>query len=568
MSRAFSVTALAAAACAGAALLASCTASGEAGKAAPAGLAGAPAIPEPAAPGSTPAMRLMSQSQYVHTIADIFGPDIALNARFAPVKRAEGLLGVGAGAAVVTPGAMERLESAARSVAQQVTDAKHRTYLVGCKPADETARDDACARQFLGKTGRLLYRRPLTQDELDLRVRLAGEAAGNGAGFYKGLYFGLSSLLTSPNFLLITEGVEADPRTAGRWRLDGPSKAARLSFLLWDAGPDDELLRAAERGELHDAEGLRRQTERMMAAPQFAQGVRAFFDDFMVLEAFDNVAKDPIIYPAYTSGVAKEAREQMLRTVVDHLVARKGDYRELFTTRRTMMSPALAPLYRATITPAADGWAAYEFPAGDPRVGLLTQAGFLSQYAHPGRSSATRRGRGIREALLCQKVPDPPPNVDFSIVEDPNAKLHTARERLDAHNTDPVCAGCHKITDPIGLALETFDGAGQFRQTEHGAPIDTSGELDGVAYADAAGLGKALSESPALRACIVSRVYAYGMGRPVTRDERPLLKYFQARLDGAGYRFDEILRVIVYSDAFFAAKLPSEAPARQTAQLN
>ena len=572
--RLLSVTASIGAACAGAAMLLSCASGGESARPAASGpaagqaVAKADALAEPAVSGSTPSLRLMSQSEYLHTVTDIFGPDIAVNVRFAPVKRTEGLLSVGAGAAVVTPGAMDRLESAARSVAQQVTDPKHRGVLIGCKPASETAADEACARQFLGKVGRLLYRRPLTKDELDLKVKVAGQAADNGGGFYKGLYYGLSGLLTSPNFLLIAEDIEPDPRHPGGWRLDGYSKAARLSFLLWDSAPDSELLRAAERGELHDAKGLRRQTERMLAAPQYEQAVRAFFEDFLVLEAFDNVAKDPIIYPAYSSGMAKEAREQVLRTVVDHLVTRKGDYRDLFTTRRTMMSPGLAPLYRAPVAPGADGWAPYEFPAGDPRMGLLTQVGFLSQYAHPGRSSSTRRGRGIREVLLCQKVPDPPPNVDFSIIEDPKAKYRTARERLEAHNADPVCAGCHKIMDPIGLALEQFDGAGQFRRTEHGATIDPSGSLDGVAYSDAAGLAQALHDSPSVRACIVNRLYAYGVGRAATKEERPLLRYFQASLDKTGYRFDDLLRVVIYSDAFFAAKPPTDNPVRKTAQLN
>jgi hypothetical protein len=254
--------------------------------------------------------------------------------------------------------------------------------------------------------------------------------------------------------------------------------------------------------------------------------------------------------------------------VVDHLVTRKGDYRDLFTTHRTMMSPDLASLYRVPLVAGPDGWAAYEFRANDPRTGLLTQIGFLSQYAHPGRSSSTKRGRAIREVLLCQKVPDPPPNVDFSIVEDPQAKYNTARERLTAHSADPTCAGCHKLTDPIGLALEKFDGAGQFRQTEHGAPIDASGSLDGVAYSDAAGLAKAVHDTPALRACIVNRVYAYGVGRAVTKEERPLIKYFQSKLDRSGYRFDDILRTVIYSDAFFAIKPPPENADRQTAQLN
>lgn len=552
-----------AAACAGAALLYACAA---ATPPAPSAAARVPA--EPPVAGAAPTLRLISQSQYFHTLTDIFGPDITANIRFAPVQRSQGLLAVGAATAVVTPGAFDRLDAAARSVAQQVTDPRHRPFLSPCQPAVETARDDACARQFLSKVGRLLYRRPLSERELALKVETAGQAADGGGGFYFGLSNALTGMLVAPNFLLVRETVEPDPGRPGGWRLDGYSKAARLSFLLWDTAPDDALLRAAARGDLHDPKGFRRQVERMLAAPQFEQGVRAFFEDFLVLEAFDNVSKDPIIYPAYTTSVGKEAREQVLRLAVDHLVTRKGDYRDLFTTRRTLMSAGLASIYRAPVDVGPSEWTAYEFPPEDPRAGLLTQVGFLSQYAHPGRSSPTRRGRGIREVLMCQKVPDPPPNVDFSIVEDPNARFHTARQRLTAHNVDPTCRGCHMITDPIGLGLEKFDGAGQHRETEKGAPIDPGGSLDGVEYADAAALGQAMRDSPAVRSCIVDRLYAYAVGRPVARDESALIKHFQAELDRNGYRMDEILRTIVYSQAFFAVKPADQAKPIASAMLN
>ena len=550
------------AACAGAALLYACAA------ATPPVKTAAQASAEPPAAGAAPTLRLMSQSQYFHTLTDIFGPDITANIRFAPVQRSQGLLAVGAASAVVTPGAFDRLDAAARSVAQQVTDPRHRAFLTPCTPAAETGRDDACARQFLSKVGRLLYRRPLSEQELALKVEIAGQAADNGGGFYFGLSNALTGMLVAPNFLLVRETIEPDPARPGGWRLDGYSKAARLSFLLWDTAPDDALLRAAARGDLQDPRRYRQQVERMLAAPQFEQGVRAFFEDFLVLEAFDNVSKDPIIYPAYTTSVGKEAREQVLRMAVDHLVTQKGDYRDLFTTRRTMMSAGLASIYRAPVDLGPGAWAAYEFPPGDPRAGLLTQVGFLSQYAHPGRSSPTRRGRGIREVLMCQKVPDPPPNVDFSIVEDPKAKFHTARERLTAHNVDPTCRGCHMITDPIGLGLEKFDGAGQYREAEKGAPIDPAGNLDGTDYADAAALGQALHDSPAVRSCIVNRLYAYAVGRAVARDETALLKHFQGDLDRSGYRFDDILRTIVYSQAFFAVKPANEPKSIVSATLN
>ncbi|MFT4025561.1 MAG: DUF1588 domain-containing protein [Novosphingobium sp.] len=533
---------------------------------APAG-AGSSAV---AAPGDAaallpePGLRLISQSQYVNTVHRIFGEDIAVRIRFAPVKRVDGLLAVGASTAVLTPGALDPLDATARSIAAQVTDEAHRRFLVPCTPADARAADEACARAFIARTGRLLFRRPLTSAELARYTGMATRAAGAG-GFYPGLANALSGMLVSPQFLYIREIAEPGA-AADAWRLDAYSKASRLSFLLWNSGPDDELLTAAERGEFNTAEGLRRQFDRMVASPRYQDGVREFFTDFLVFEAFDTLAKDPTIYPAFSLKAVAESREQALRTVVDHLVARKGDYRELFTTRNTFMSSELGVIYQVPVNTGALGWVPYRFPAGDPRGGLLTQTGFLAQYAHAGRSSPTRRGRAIREVLLCQHVPDPPPNVDFSNFEDPKSGLHTARERLTAHNENPVCAGCHKVTDPIGLSLENFDGAGQFRTMEGTARIDVSGSLDGVAFSDPAGLGKALAGNESLKSCIVNRLYAYSVGRKLLAPEEARLEQYQAALDKRGYRFDDMLRMIVLDPSFFAIR-PVRPDLLQTAAL-
>jgi hypothetical protein len=275
-----------------------------------------------------------------------------------------------------------------------------------------------------------------------------------------------------------------------------------------------------------------------------------------VLEAFDTLAKDPTIYPAMTLKAIAEAREQILRTVVDHLVDRDLDYRDLFTTRRTFLTSDLAVLYRLPVHLGSQGWVPYRFSEGDPRAGLLTQIGFLAQYAHPGRSSATRRGRAIREVLLCQKVPNPPPNVDFSNFLDPKSGLTTARERLRAHSENPVCAGCHRLTDPIGLGLERFDGAGQFRLADHGAEIDPSGEFDGDAFANAAQLGQSLRDNPALKSCIVNRLYAYAVGRAVEPEDEAVTAGYEAALDKAGYRFDAMLRLMIMDPRFFTVRQP------------
>jgi hypothetical protein len=175
---------------------------------------------------------------------------------------------------------------------------------------------------------------------------------------------------------------------------------------------------------------------------------------------------------------------------------------------------------------------------------------FLAAHSHAVRSSPTLRGKALRELFLCQEVPDPPPNVDFSALEEAEGAA-TARERLAVHNENPSCAGCHLITDPMGLALEHFDGAGRWRETENGAELDVSGELDGVTYDDVEGLAEALRDHPKLSACLVDRVYAWGTGGPVSpRHDRPVLERLEARFVAAEYRLPALLRAVASSAAF------------------
>jgi hypothetical protein len=214
--------------------------------------------------------------------------------------------------------------------------------------------------------------------------------------------------------------------------------------------------------------------------------------------------------------------------------------------------------------PAVDGWVPYEFPEDSSRGGLLTQISFLASHAHPARSSPTLRGKALRELVLCQKVPPPPPNVDFSLLEDPDASLKTARERLHVHASNPSCAGCHLITDPMGLALENFDGAGRFRDNENGAELDTSGDLDGFEFTNVDGLNKALHDHPMLPSCIVNRMYSYGVGGMVSMStDRQILAYLKEQFIEDGYKVPELLREIALSTAFSQVREP-KAPKPNT----
>jgi hypothetical protein len=514
-------------------------------------------VTEPQKDGSMPRVRLMSQEQYFNTVAYVFGPDILPSAHFAPFARTDGLLEIGASTVGMTAGQMQQFQRTASSVASAVVSPERRNFLVPCAPKHTDAADTACASRFLSSVGRLLWRRPLSKDELTAVVASADQTADHLKDFYGGLSVALEGMLISPNMVYVIDRTEADPKHPGQQRLDSYSLASRLSFFLWDSGPDDELLKQAEHGELQTPQGRAKAVDRLLKSSRVEAGVRAFFDDLFGFDDFSVLAKDPMIYPKFIGDAVQDAREQTLRTIVDHVLVRKGDYRDLFTTRHTFLSPALAVLYGV---PVSAGWTPYDVPPDSPRVGLLTQVSFLALHAHPGRSSPTLRGKALRELLLCQRVPHPPPNVDFSKVENPDPSLHTMRERLTAHRSNPVCAGCHRIVDPIGLGLENFDGVGEFRTTEGGETIDSSGTLDGHNFKDAVGLGQALHDDPALTSCLVSRLYSYGVGGapPAGDQTQALLKYFDARFSDEGYRVPDLMRTIALSDAFSDV---TEAPA-------
>jgi hypothetical protein len=528
----------------------------------------------PADAGTPPRVRLLTSQQYVNVVADIFGSDIKPGTPIPPMRRTDGLLETGAAEVGVTTGQVMQLQRTAAAVAAQVVDngnldtqvPAHRDYLVPCKPKSVTAPDDACAAKFIRSTGRLLFRRPLSNDKVKELTGRAHHAAEDLKDFYAGLSSVLEGMLVDPMVLMIVDRTEPDPQHPGKQRLDAFSLASRLSFLLWNSAPDDAVLKAAESGEINTPAGRARVVDMMLADPRLENGVRAFFDDMFAFDDFETLSKDGTVYPKVSGTTLSDAREQTLRTVYDHLIVRNRDYRDLFTTRDTFISPALASVYQ---TPAVPGWVPYEFPPNSPRIGVLSEISFLAVHSHPARSSPTLRGKALREILLCQKVPSPPPNVDFSIVEDPKAVFHTARERLTAHRSNPVCAGCHKITDPIGLALEDFDGGGQFRTTERGAPIDTSGSLDGKDFKDAVGLAQAVHDHPALPTCLVKRLYSYGIGGPLTQADNPELTYLDKRFADAGYRVPDLLRAIALSTAFsqVSATPPAPPPPAKTASV-
>ncbi|GAB1258407.1 hypothetical protein NBRC116494_29090 [Aurantivibrio plasticivorans] len=517
----------------------------------------------------TVAARRLNESEYRHSITDIFGEQIKVQARFEPEKREEGLLALGNTVLSLTSSGFEQYFNLAQDISTQVLSRDDKAGLLACMPESSTTMARDCAEQFIRDYGEQLFRRPLSDAEVEARLETLMAGARQTENFYAGLELALSSLLVAPEFLFRIETAEPDPDRVGEYRLDAYSKASRLSYMFWNTTPDKELLSAAASGAIHTNEGVSEQINRLASSPRFRQGSRAFFADMLQLEGFANMVKDSNIYPKFNPTVADSAREQMLKTSVGLLVDKDRDYRELFSSNETYINRALASIYKVPY-PSKEEWVPYTFPDELERAGILTQVGFLSLFSHAGTSSPTRRGIKIFEIFMCEPTPDPPADVDFSKVQ--ALGTGTVRDRLLDHMENTGCTSCHKRSDPPGLALEHFDGLGQLRKYENGVLIDVSADLYGKTMVGAEGLADFLHDDERIPACLVRNVYAYGTGKvPDFWDEEYLEEQTSVFAD-QGYKFRSLMKQIASTPEFFATEIPEDVAARlmhepATAQL-
>lgn len=504
------------------------------------------------------AYRRLTETQYRNTIADVFGDSIKVEGRFEPELREDGLQAVGNSHLSITTSGMEQYYSMARSISSQIVNAEDAAARLGCEVDAPKAKARNCASKFLTDTGHRLFRRPVTKAELAIAMEI-WDAAADQDGVKKAFELSLSSLLLSPEFLFRSE--IAEKTDDGEFRMDGYSKAERLAFYLWDSAPDEELLALAGTGDIHKQAKIDAQVARMMEDERFEDGVRAFFADYLHFESFDTLTKDPLTYPKFSQAVADSAREETLRFMHQLLIEDEGDFRDIFTSRKTVINRPLAAVYNVPYASKAD-WATFEFPDDSGRSGVLTQVTFTSLFSHPGSSSPTLRGKYLAEIFQCTKIPDPPADVDFSKVQ--ALENGTVRERLDAHRTDPTCASCHVLMDPAGLALEQFDGIGQFRKMENGEPIDVSADIFGSHYEGAQGIGDYLHDNPQTSACFVQKAYNYGTGRPFDYRDASVLSAYEEEFAGKGYQMKPLLRTILSDPKFFEVVVPDGLQARST----
>jgi hypothetical protein len=374
----------------------------------------------------------------------------------------------------------------------------------------ETA-DDACIGafidDFIDTFGARAFRRPLDDDDrADLRAAFdAGRAEGDARS---GIASVIEVALQSPEYLYRVElgAGGASPASTLAVPVATFELASRLSYLFWGTMPDAALFAAAQSGQLSTADGVRAQAARLLADPQTRVTFASFYQEFLELDQLDELEKDPSIYPTYEPAIRTAFRGETL-TFIDSVLW-SGDARlsTLLTAPYTFVNGKLAAFYGL---PPVDGTTFRQVDV-DParRGGLLTQGAFLATRAKFNQTSPVHRGKFVRERLFCT-TPDPPPANLAIRPPDLDPRL-TTRERFAQHSTDPFCAGCHHLMDPIGLGFENFDGVGLWRDRESDQPVDGTGQLTGTdvdgTFNGARDLERRLAGSAQVDACSLEQL--------------------------------------------------------------
>ena len=432
-----------------------------------------------------------------------------------------------------------------------ISETSSRKKIFSCRPTG-SADERPCARTIVTRLGGDAYRRPLTAKEIDGIMQFYDKGAAKG-GFEAGVTTAVEAILASPYFIFRIERQPASVKPGAIYRVSDLDLASRLSFFLWGAPPDRELVSLATRNELSLPGALEKQVRRMLADPRSdALGLR-FAAQWLRLQDIDKVHPDPNFYPNFDDNIAALMRKET----------------ELFFNSLVRDDRSLLDLYRADFTFVNDRLARhYGFPnvAGnefrkvqypdDTRRGVLGQGSVLVQTSYANRTSPVLRGKWVMEVLM--GTPPPPPPMDGSVppledtAEAKNGKILTTRERLELHRKNPTCNSCHRFMDPIGLALDNFDVTAKWRQRENGSPLDTRGDFyDGTPVSTPAELSAALLKRPVpLVRTFTENLLAYALGRRAEYYDQPTIRAIVKTAQANDYKMSAFILGVVTSDAF------------------
>jgi uncharacterized protein DUF1592/uncharacterized protein DUF1588/uncharacterized protein DUF1595/uncharacterized protein DUF1585/uncharacterized protein DUF1587 len=497
------------------------------------------------APGAAES-RLLTRLQYDNTVRDLLG-DGSAPAQSFPAENT--MLGFGNNADAHRASLLlaERQLGAAEGVAARAVA----NGIDGLLPCDAGDRSEACVSRFIATFGYRAYRRPLAAEEQQPMLDLF-RAGSTQWGFDKGLELVIEAFLQSPQLLYRTESL-AD-WNAGRVGdsailLDSYQVASRLSYFLWNTMPDDELFALADSAQLTSVETVRAQAYRMLDDDRARETVKDFHEQWLGMSQFAGLSRivpGDIVPGADAANGLNASWVSSLDQFVQHAFWDEGgDLASLLGSKSVFVDAPLAALYG--VEPGV-----FEDPN---RAGILTQPGLMSLLAHADQSAPVQRGKFVREQLLCQLLPPPPPDVDTT-PPDPDLNA-TTRERFRQHSADARCSSCHRLLDNVGFGLEAFDNLGRFRTEENGIPIDATGNMVDAADPNLEGafdgaleLTAKLGQSPQVEACLATQWFRYTMGRAEQQADSCSLERVKVEFAGAGGNFRELLAALATSDAF------------------
>jgi Protein of unknown function (DUF1592)/Protein of unknown function (DUF1588)/Protein of unknown function (DUF1585)/Protein of unknown function (DUF1587)/Protein of unknown function (DUF1595)/Planctomycete cytochrome C len=429
--------------------------------------------------------------------------------------------------------------------------ASRRKILI-CKPA-AVAQELTCARTILATLARRAYRRPLSNTDIDT---LMGFYRGGNAGFEQGLENAVQFILAHPEFVFRTESAPDDVRPGAMYRISDIELASRLSFFLWSNLPDEELLNLASQKRLRDPRVLADQVRRMLADPRSRELLRNFGGQWLGLRTLQSQTPEGTIYPDFDDNLRQAMRTES-ELFLESILREDRSIMEMLTADYTFVNERLALHYGIPNIYGPQFRRVILQNDLDARRGLLGKGSVQLATSNSDRTSPVLRGKWVLENILGTHPPDPPPNVP-ALKPNPTVGAQTMRQRMEEHRANPACAGCHRMMDPIGFALENFDGTGAWRTRETGQTIDSSGQLvDGTPIDSVASLRQGLLRySPQFARTVTEKLLTYALGRGVEYDDMPVVRSIVRESAKSDYRFSAVVLEIVRSNAFQMNRKP------------
>jgi Protein of unknown function (DUF1592)/Protein of unknown function (DUF1588)/Protein of unknown function (DUF1587)/Protein of unknown function (DUF1595)/Protein of unknown function (DUF1585)/Planctomycete cytochrome C len=431
-----------------------------------------------------------------------------------------------------------------------ISDTPSRRRIFACRPlsaADETP----CATKIVTRIAEQAYRRPVDAADVAGLMKFYDQGRKEGGNFEAGIRLALQAILASPQFIFRLEEAPAAAKPGQNYRLSDYDLASRLSYFLWASVPDKDLLAAASQGSLRNPVVLDKQVRRMLADPRSEALATRFAAQWLRLQDIDQIKPDALAYPTYDHILAESMRRET-ELLFNALIHENRPIEELLTADFTFVNERLAEHYRI---PDVSGSDFQRVPLTDPnRRGILGNGSVLMLTSVADRTSPVLRGKWIMEVLLGSPPPPPPPNVpafDESNATD-GGRLLTVRERMEQHRKNPACNSCHRLIDPLGLALENFDVTGAWRIRDNGNPIDPTGDLyDGTKMDGPIALRNAiLKHSDAFVLSFTENLMTYALGRRVEFYDMPAVRQIIREAAKNENKMSSFVLGVVKSNAF------------------